>query len=154
MAVISYQLPTTHIEGEGMQHNGCLSGAGIAFPSRAPGFTNRYCGVSVAQSLAWNVLQIITCPFVLCVFAIVPSILRNTEGPCGSMSQVVRLPNNSYQPITNTAWVRARLCKLQNGCTRLAAASDKAYQLLGHGRWFSPGIPPLKLGTMIQLKYC
>jgi hypothetical protein len=25
------------------------------------------------------------------------------------------------------------------GCTRLAAASDKAYQLLAHGRWFSPG---------------
>jgi hypothetical protein len=26
-------------------------------------------------------------------------------------------------------------------CTRLAAAGDKAYQLLGHGRWFSPGTP-------------
>jgi hypothetical protein len=26
-------------------------------------------------------------------------------------------------------------------CTRLAAASDKAYQLLAHGRWFSPGTP-------------
>jgi hypothetical protein len=24
-------------------------------------------------------------------------------------------------------------------CTRLAAASDKDYQLLAHGRWFSPG---------------
>ena len=36
------------------------------------------------------------------------------------------------------AWVRARLCKLQEGCTRLAAASDKVYQLLArHGRWFS-----------------
>ena len=39
------------------------------------------------------------------------------------------------------AWVHARLCKLQKGCTRLAAASDKAYQLLAHGRWFSPGNP-------------
>ena len=38
----------------------------------------------------------------------------------------------------NTAWVRARLCKLQKGCTRLAATSDKVYQLLAHGRWFSP----------------
>jgi hypothetical protein len=27
------------------------------------------------------------------------------------------------------------------GCTRLAAASDKVYQLLVHGRWFSPGTP-------------
>ena len=26
-------------------------------------------------------------------------------------------------------------------CTRLAAASDKVYQLLVHGRWFSPGTP-------------
>ena len=57
------------------------------------------------------------------------------------MSQVVGLPSNSYKPITNTAWVRARLCKLQKGCTRLAAASDKAYQLLAYGRWFSPGTP-------------
>ena len=27
------------------------------------------------------------------------------------------------------------------GCSRLAAASDKVYQLLAHGRWFSPGTP-------------
>ena len=26
-------------------------------------------------------------------------------------------------------------------CTRLAAASDKVYQLLAHGRWLSPGTP-------------
>jgi len=30
-------------------------------------------------------------------------------------------------PITDTAWVRARLCKIQKGCTR----------------WFSPGTPAL-----------
>jgi hypothetical protein len=28
----------------------------------------------------------------------------------------------------------------KKGCTRLAAASDKVYQLLAHGLWFSPGI--------------
>jgi hypothetical protein len=39
------------------------------------------------------------------------------------------------------AWGRARLCKLQKGCTQLSAASDKVYQLLAHGRWFSPGTP-------------
>jgi hypothetical protein len=38
-------------------------------------------------------------------------------------------------------WVHARLCKIQKGCTRLAAASDKVYQLLAHGRWFSPVTP-------------
>ena len=40
----------------------------------------------------------------------------------------------------------------KKGCTRLADASDKVYQLLAHGRWFSPGTslpPPLKLVAMI-----
>ena len=55
------------------------------------------------------------------------------------MSWLVGLPNNSYKPITNTAWVRDQLCKLQKGCTRLA--SDKVYQLPAHVRWFSPGTP-------------
>ena len=57
------------------------------------------------------------------------------------MSYVIELPNNSYKPITDTAWVRARMCKLQKGCTRLAAASDQVYQLLAHGRWFALGTP-------------
>ena len=61
------------------------------------------------------------------------------------MNQVVGLPNNSYKPIANTVWVCAQLCKLQKGCTRLAAAkgiatSDKGYQqLLANGWWFSLG---------------
>jgi hypothetical protein len=37
--------------------------------------------------------------------------------------------------------VHIRLCKLQKGCTRLSAASDKVYQFLDHGQWFSPGTP-------------
>jgi hypothetical protein len=42
---------------------------------------------------------------------------------------------------TNTTpWVRARFSKVQKRWTRLAAASDKAHQLLAQGRWFSPGI--------------
>ena len=57
------------------------------------------------------------------------------------MSWVVGLPNNSYKSTTNTAWVRTWLCKLQKGCTRLTAASDKVYQLLAHGRWITPGTP-------------
>ena len=64
------------------------------------------------------------------------------QGPGGSMSQAsmsCQVTDNT--PITNTAWVRARHCKLQKGCTRLVAASDKVYQLLAHGRWFSPGTP-------------
>jgi hypothetical protein len=54
---------------------------------------------------------------------------------------VVGLPKNSYKPFTNTACVRAQLDKLQKVCTRLAATSEKAYQLLAHCRWFSPGTP-------------
>jgi hypothetical protein len=33
------------------------------------------------------------------------------------------------------------LVNCKKGCTRLAATSDIAYQLLDHGRWFSPGTP-------------
>jgi hypothetical protein len=29
----------------------------------------------------------------------------------------------------------------KKGYTRLTATSDKAYQLLAHGQWFSPGTP-------------
>ena len=50
------------------------------------------------------------------------------------VAQWVGLPSNSYKPITNMTWV-----SYKKGCTRLAAASDKVYQLLAHGRWFSPG---------------
>jgi hypothetical protein len=32
-----------------------------------------------------------------------------------------------------------RFVNYKKGCTRLAATSDKVYQLLAHGRWFSPG---------------
>ena len=38
-------------------------------------------------------------------------------------------------------WVRARLWNYKKGCTWLAATSDKVYQLLAHGLWFSPGTP-------------
>ena len=43
----------------------------------------------------------------------------------GRWYTVYQKKKNSYKPITNTAWVRTRLCKLQKGCNRLAAASDK-----------------------------
>ena len=71
------------------------------------------------------------------------------------MSQVVG-SKSSYKPITNTAWVRAQLCKLQKGYTRLAAASDKVYTSclprLGGSLRVLRLPPPLKLVAMIQLK--
>jgi len=33
------------------------------------------------------------------------------------------------------------LVNYKKGCTRLAAASDKVYQLLAHGQWFYPDTP-------------
>ena len=41
----------------------------------------------------------------------------------------------------NAAWVRALLCKLQKSVQSTRSASDKAYQLIDHGRRFSPGTP-------------
>jgi hypothetical protein len=45
--------------------------------------------------------------------------------------------------IANYASALATTMKLfyKKACIRLAAASDKVYQLLVHGRWFSPGTP-------------
>ena len=70
--------------------------------------------------------------------------------PGGSMSQVIGLPNNAYKPIT-------QLCKLQKGCARPAAASDKFTSCLsmvdGSLRVLRL-LSPLKLVAMIQLRYC
>ena len=35
---------------------------------------------------------------------------------------------------------------MEKGCTRLGAASDKVYQLIAHGRWFSPASSTTKTG--------
>ena len=47
--------------------------------------------------------------------------------------------NTTNTTLTNLKSVR--LCNYKKGCTRFAAANDKVYQLLAHGRWFSPGTP-------------
>ena len=41
----------------------------------------------------------------------------------------------------NTKQQHKSLSPITKRCTRLAAASDKAYQLLAHGRWFSTNTP-------------
>ena len=66
------------------------------------------------------------------IFHAQPTFPLIEKGPGGSISQVVGLP------ITKTACVHARLCRLQKRGA-LGAASDKVYQLLVHGQWFSPG---------------
>jgi hypothetical protein len=53
------------------------------------------------------------------------------------MSKVVG--STSISPIRRG--FAANFVKYKKGCTRLAAANDKAYQLLAQDRWFSPGTP-------------
>ena len=64
---------------------------------------------------------------------------NNKQGPGGSMSWVVGLPNNSYKPITNTACLRTWLCNFINYKKRVH--STRSRKLFAHGRWFSPGTP-------------
>ena len=63
----------------------------------------------------------------------------------GSMSSVVALPNNSYKPITNTAWVRAR--KLQKRVPQGIKLAS-CLPMVGGSLWVLRLLPPLKL------KYC
>jgi hypothetical protein len=47
--------------------------------------------------------------------------------------------NTSLNPLLLS--IEVSVSSHEKRCTRLAAASDKDYQLLTHGRWFSPGTP-------------
>jgi hypothetical protein len=64
-------------------------------------------------------------------------------------------------------WFAPGFVNYKQGCTRLAAASDKVYQLFAYCRWFSPGtrlLPPLKpiamqmehifVNKLLQLWFC
>ena len=76
--------------------------------------------------------------------------LLSCEGQGGSMSYVVGLPNNSYKPITNTAWVRARICKLQkNGALDSQPQVIKFTNCLPMVGGSLRLLPPLKLVAMI-----
>ena len=67
-------------------------------------------------------------PFHQCLVAIGPVVseekikIRNVDG-------------RKAMAIAHMAW------RVKKGCTRLASASDKVYQLLAHGWWFSLGTP-------------
>ena len=60
-------------------------------------------------------------------------ILICIKGLDGSMSWVVGLPNNSYKPSTIWRGFASGFVNSKKGCTWLAAANDKIYQLLAHG---------------------
>ena len=76
--------------------------------------------------------------------------LLTIKGPGWLNELGIGLPNNSYKHITNTAWVRARLCKLQKrghstrsrkltSCLPIVSGSLRVLRLL----------PPIKLVAMI-----
>jgi hypothetical protein len=65
---------------------------------------------------------------------------------CGGNRNTRRKPPTCRKSLTNVYNTDRRgfapgFVNCEKGCTRLAAESDKAYQLLAHGRWFSPGSP-------------
>ena len=68
------------------------------------------------------------------------SVLYNCPG--GSMSQVVGFYLTTHTSLSPKRRGFAPGCvNYKKRCTRLAAASDKVYQLLAHGGWFCPGTP-------------
>ena len=56
------------------------------------------------------------------------------------------LKQKKYKTDMCSCYKIAWLCILQKGCTRLAATSDKVYQLLAHGQWFCPASSTIKTG--------
>ena len=46
-----------------------------------------------------------------------------------------------HEHLVKTNWFSLGFVIYKKRCTRLTAANDKAYKLLAHGWWFSPGTP-------------
>jgi hypothetical protein len=61
----------------------------------------------------------------------------STKKAFDKSSSFINKNKNKYITDMCSCYTIAWRCKLQKECTQLAAASDKAYQLLAHGRWFS-----------------
>ena len=65
--------------------------------------------------------------------------------------------NTAKTYLVNINAVNQWIARYKKGCTRLATASNKGYQLLAHGRGSLRVLrllPSLKLVAMILLKYC
>ena len=100
------------------------------------------------ENSTYNSNQLILTYFILYYNYIVLEESLNSDDELGSWI----IPNNSYKPITNTPWVRARLCKLQKGCTRLATQVIKltsCFPMVGGSLPVLRLLPPLKLVAVI-----
>jgi hypothetical protein len=58
---------------------------------------------------------------------------QSTDKHVAPLGHIILIPS---QPVFTLSFVNYK-----KRCTRLAAASDKVYQLLAHDRWLSPGTP-------------
>jgi hypothetical protein len=69
------------------------------------------------------------------VYCVYPSVSKSQR----------QLPNVTEKSSTMLSPIRHGFApgfvNYEKGCTRLAATRNKVYQLLTHGRWFSPGTP-------------
>ena len=74
-------------------------------------------------------------------FEIMKRKLKHLSAPGAWVTQWVRsldlTAHTSLSPIQHG--FAPSFVNYKKGCTRLTAASDKVYQLLAQGRWFSPG---------------
>jgi len=82
------------------------------------------------------------------VYVFIPNIIL-IEGPGGSMSQVVGLPNNSYKPITNTVWVRVNYKKGALDWQPQVIKFISCWPMVGGSLRVLRLLPPLKLVAMI-----
>ena len=72
------------------------------------------------------------------------------EGPGSSMSWVIGLPNKSYKPITNTAWVRTRFVNYKKGALDSQVIKfTSCLPMVNGSLWVLCLLPPLKLVAMI-----
>jgi hypothetical protein len=60
---------------------------------------------------------------------------------CSAYRQEKRVPLNYWLGAGTQSGFLYGFVNCKKRCTRLAATSDKAYQFLAHGLWFSPGTP-------------
>ena len=82
-------------------------------------------------------------------------VVKFSNGPGGSMSQVVGLPNNSYKPITNVAWIRAGFVNYKKSaleCESQVIKFISCLPMVGGSLQVLRLLPPLKLVAMILLK--
>ena len=138
---------------------GVHSGAGTAYRSVAPEFTPGFqWGTGTCYSIFSFICMFCRSLFVLCTFSFDHCVVCSSiyGGPGGSMRQVAG-SNSSYKPITNTAWVRARLCKLKKGALDQQPQVIKftsCLPMVGGSLQVLRPPPLLKLVVIIQLKYC